>query len=480
MPIRMKTSGPVYAAPGTHNDPPAPAPEWRREAIVNELSAWVSIAALAVLLLDDKAMLFEFQTWQHFLPTARNPATVQSMQAFQGEIEGACDIPKLEIANFAVLAERDGVTNTYYAMPLAFEMMSFYPSFLLICVLAWSAGFQSYRSTSINRAQLSAMGRPSARLEHLSISVWLAVGAHLLLWVRLFSLKTPAVADGTKIVFLLTTTLVAFAPILTGIRYRGNGPDFGRWVEYAITSPLQIVIIACSVWTRDRGSLYALFAAQANLMICGAMIETGLQKMYKCQAKIARLQGAMHGMDASSTVANASESDDDEDARALTLAQHVVARQNKRLRAVYMTLGVLGIAWASFVLIWYVVITQFQRQNTNAGACDACAAFRADDCPTKKPLDTCELSGGVCRGRNDIPPAVVWIVATQCVFFGLFGVVQSLQLYLSQQVVSVEKARLAWHSASYYYAILSVTAKSALEIGFLVMLSQMPGSARKA
>jgi len=58
--------------------------------------------------------------------------------------------------------------------------------------------------------------------------------------------------------------------------------------------------------------------------------------------------------------------------------------------------------------------------------------------------------------------------------------VQSLQIYRLRSVQSSEQISTAWLRSSYYYVILSVTAKSVLEIGFLVMLSQMPGSVRRA
>ena len=69
---------------------------------------------------------------------------------------------------------------------------------------------------------------------------------------------------------------------------------------------------------------------------------------------------------------------------------------------------------------------------------------------------------------------MVWILATQCILFGLFGVVQTLQLLLSGNVHGQQGAAEAWYTMSFSYAVLSVTAKTTLEIGFLFMLSQMP------
>jgi len=481
MPIRLKppSVGAPYAAVPALQLPSEAQVLRRREAFINELSAFVSLAGLVVLLLNTNAMLFEFVSWQHFIPTARNPSTVQHMQDFRAELEGQCDIPHLAIASFEVRIKTDGVEHTHSAMPLAFETTAFNPSLLLIWVLAWSAGFQSYRSTMLYRAlDLRATSRPPGRLERLSLSVWLAVAAHVLLWVRVFSLKTLAMHNGSKIVFLFVTSVVAFWPVLSGAQYRADRPDYGRWLEYSLTAPLQIVIVACAVWIRDRATLYALFSAQATLMVCGALIEECVQRIYRCNEKTSHYTEVIESHPETSMFDSGSDSEDESSNRLLTA--HIASKQRRRSTAVYTTLSVLSLAWSSFVVIWYIVITQFQRQSKHAGACDACARHTAATCPTTGSADVCELAAGTCQGRNDIPAAVRWIVATQCLLFGLFGLVQSLQIYRMRGVSTREQARSAWLGVSYYYAILSVTAKSVLEIGFLVMLSQMPGSVRTA
>ena len=481
MPIRMKqpTVGAPYASVPALRLPSEAHVMQRREAFVNELSAWISLAGLTVLLMDKNAMVFEFITWQSFIPTARNPSTVGYMRDFRAELQESCDIPKLAIANFQVSIETNKVMSTYTAMPLAFEMTAFHPSFLLIWVHAWSAGFQSYRSSMLYKAlDKPATGRQPGRFERLSLSVWLAVCAHVLLWWRILSLEALDVSNGVKIVFLAVTSVVAFWPLLSGARYKGDLPDIGRWLEYSLTLPLQIVIVACSVWIRDRASLYALFSAQVTLMMCGKTIEDNVQKIYRCNEKITRHELFIDRTDPNSDTTNWSDCEEDNNLK--TMADHVTSKQRKRSQAVYVVLNVLVLAWSAFALIWYVIITQFQRQNKHAGACDACAAFTAAACPTSGSADICEITGGACQGRKDIPPAVKWIVTTQCLLFGLFGLIQSLQIYSLRNVTSRELATAAWHRVSYSYAILSVAAKSVLEIGFLVMLTQMPASVRRA
>ena len=91
-------------------------------------------------------------------------------------------------------------------------------------------------------------------------------------------------------------------------------------------------------------------------------------------------------------------------------------------------------------------------------------------------MSFCELKGGICRGLNEIPAAVPYIVGTQGVLFALFGVVQSSQLWAARNVKDHQEMRMAWHTVTLWYSILSVVAKCSLEIGFLVILRQMPKS----
>jgi len=105
-------------------------------------------------------------------------------------------------------------------------------------------------------------------------------------------------------------------------------------------------------------------------------------------------------------------------------------------------------------------------------------SLRADlkcvTCPLKSEQGVCEARQGLCQGQNDIPDVVLVILSTQCLLFGLFGVVQTLQLLLSGNVHGEQGSGEAWYTVALAYAVLSVTAKTTLEIGFLVMLTQMP------
>lgn len=56
-----------------------------------------------------------------------------------------------------------------------------------------------------------------------------------------------------------------------------SGPDLGRWVEYMLTSPLQIVIVALSFHFRERAVLLCLGTMQAVLVVMGYSIEKEIE-----------------------------------------------------------------------------------------------------------------------------------------------------------------------------------------------------------
>jgi len=97
-------------------------------------------------------------------------------------------------------------------------------------------------------------------------------------------------------------------------------------------------------------------------------------------------------------------------------------------------------------------------------------------CPVLPPDDACRVSGGECVGQSDIPDAVKYIVGSQAGLFASFGLVQLTQLLLATQVHGGKAAHRAWHRVSLAYAVLSISTKTVLEVGFIIMLTQMPES----
>lgn len=409
---------------------------------IDGASALTSLVALVVLLADKKALIFVYATWNQFLPTTRDPTVASSMRTMKSSLESSCDIKLLNVTQFYVHNPDPVRTDTYLGMPMAFETMSIYPSLLLLWVLSYSAAFQAYRATRACRkssSQHSSFGLAEAVL----------VCTHLYMWVRIMHVDMPQITQINKALFLsLLSSSIAVgwwlasqhAAHQAGPRYRPDGPDFARWVEYALTSPLQIIIVAGSVWIRDRNTLYALGLAQANMIMNGYIIEVVLKGMYKFNIRPVK------------------PTDGKKDA----------SDRKRRWQALF----VLAFAWVAFAGIWYAIISQFQRQTSIAGKCDLCKTRSSAACT----MDYCERAGSTCQGRNEIPDIVPYIVGSQCFLFALFGVVQSVQLLCSHNIQTRVQAQVAWYKATMWYSILSVVAKCTLEIGFLIMLRQMPKS----
>ena len=59
-------------------------------------------------------------------------------------------------------------------------------------------------------------------------------------------------------------------------------PDFWRWIAYALTSPLQIIIIAGSFCLRETVILTLMVALQGVLVLFGYVIELEIQTLYLC------------------------------------------------------------------------------------------------------------------------------------------------------------------------------------------------------
>lgn len=62
-----------------------------------------------------------------------------------------------------------------------------------------------------------------------------------------------------------------------------DGPCFWRWLEYAITSPQIIVVLAMGSGVRDIGTVAGLAGAQALLVLLGYLLEVQIEALYRTQ-----------------------------------------------------------------------------------------------------------------------------------------------------------------------------------------------------
>lgn len=74
-------------------------------------------------------------------------------------------------------------------------------------------------------------------------------------------------------IYLISALFQGWRGYSYGINYRPLAPDVGRWVEYAITSPLMIMVIAISAGIREVSLIVCLLFMQLVLIFFGYVLE---------------------------------------------------------------------------------------------------------------------------------------------------------------------------------------------------------------
>lgn len=269
------------------------------------------------------------------------------------------------------------------------------------------------------------------------------------------------------------------ARVVKRVKYDPLKPDFWRWVEYALTSPFQILLIAGSVFIHERIQIMNLMGLQAAMVLIGYLNERFIDKFYKRARK--------KTMDPSG-------------------AKVVTFTRIMWLKLLLM----LVLSWGFFVIIWYSIIQRFEEQKAN--------------------LTDCEYV-------TKMPKEVNFIVWSQAGLFALFGAAQTVQAlytlgvkdrkyltYLNPQVRkriamdriavgvlfviflvwamargwgqgvllaviacvgymvysfwakddkidnAAELRRKRWDDMALRYSLLSITAKTVLEVGFILLV----------
>jgi len=250
------------------------------ETTLNAISAVLSAISVVVLLFQTRALRFIFQTWVSFIPAVRNAHSMALVHNFTDSFEQSCDVEQLPIAVYDINITRNNVSSTYTMMPMAYDVQNAFPALLLIWVLAVSSAFQTYRCKHM---PLLAPYGTDAKKTLVLLAIHAAL--HLAVWVQiLVYLDAPELDMSLRWGFLFALSSTCMLIIVYPSPYRNTSADFGRWLEYTLTAPVQVVIISLSVWVRDRSTLYALGAAQVAMMLCGVIIEDCLQIIYQSNA----------------------------------------------------------------------------------------------------------------------------------------------------------------------------------------------------
>ena len=199
-----------------------------------------------------------------------------------------------------------------------------------------------------------------------------------------------------------------------------KGPDFARWFEYLLTSPVQVVVVCLAFGFSDLNVLLMMGGATAGLMILGYNIEVTLKKTYRQISKTEQKPKLL----------------------GWTVQQYV-----------FFTL-----AWLLHLLIWgwprlFEIIPPtwwgigglYQLQEDINTKCEC-----------NKKAD-CNL---------EIPAFVLFIYWSQFAMFTVFGAICTVQFTCATPRAKIDEMR-TWYYWTWWYALASITAKTLLEVGFL-------------
>lgn len=131
------------------------------------------------------------------------------------------------------------------------------------------------------------MTRPNQKIEDTFTSTWIATKSSILGLVQI---------DGYGLLFgIFSVSFISQIKVLFELR-RSDNPFFGRpcaarWFEYALTSPLMVIIIGTCLLIRDINTVVLLSVAQGALVQFGYAMEcsftmTEIEDTYSCQSEV--------------------------------------------------------------------------------------------------------------------------------------------------------------------------------------------------
>ena len=199
--------------------------------------------------------------------------------------------------------------------------------------------------------------------------------------------------------------------------------EYTRWLEYALTSPLQIWIVASLFFVGDIMTMTALAGAQLGLVLLGALIE-----YFNGRARKKEKKEKVNGI-----LANKSTS---------------------AYRCAYVT---WFLAWSIHLLIWVPLFWRFRHQIDKS---DTCVPARVD------------------KNWDEARFYVEFTFFAELVLFSCFGWRLTYATFFQDAGVEFKNMKetgksTRWDrrlSDSGVYALLSITAKVALDFGFLALI----------
>lgn len=233
-------------------------------------------------------------------------------------------------------------------------------------------------------------------------------------------------------------------------------PCLARWLEYALTSPLQVVLIASCVMIRDVYTLILLFAAQLVCVLFGFPIEYALQSQQLASFMLTKLNDQNFAVQIE-CVLNENEcqceiAHTDVKASELKVLLKTDPTFQASIRFFNQARATSRSVWAvcmfaSFLLhifIWFILIDQLLN------------VLAESDC---------------YKGPTGWKDPLQIVIYGQCILFTLFAVVPVAQKLMLWKACGTADAFL---KGSIAYAILSVVAKTLLGATYIAFVVLFP------
>jgi len=233
-------------------------------------------------------------------------------------------------------------------------------------------------------------------------------------------------------------------------------PCILRWLEYALTSPLQVVLIASWVLIRDVYTVTLLLAAQLVCVLLGFAVEaanaTGTEEITTGPVKPVGFVGPDSEL-ANLITPPPEEKPTPQETKEQKQERRMHRQQNARKSfglwlACFLAAGILHAA------VWYILITQLSN------------VVHETDCQ-ESPADS---------DADAWKAPVSIVVYGQLILFSLFGLVPLLQEVAFFRGTSAAGDVFLYGSVA--YAILSVFAKVALAATYIAFVKLFPFSTR--
>ena len=249
------------------------------------------------------------------------------------------------------------------------------------------------------------------------------------------------------------------------VNYDPNKSDYGRWLEYAFTSPQQIILVSTQVGIDDYRHVWALAFLQMAIVMQGYMVELCMDTIWQLGLRKCGIQNdddtpiivtttpptIVLRVGVSQTPSTTSE----KSGEAGIKSKAEVSKIDEEITSQRIILwSILAGVWTQHIFLWVTLITSFSQISSEFREC------HKEEYPDAK-----------------VPGFVIWLLVVQFLCFSSFGVVQSCQCYRQYQItkngvdgeeeLDEDYIHTEWYKVTRYYSILSVTAKLSLDVIYI-------------